>query len=465
MHLSVSKWMTSFFDIEKKERLKIIYLGVIFLFIVGGYTVVRELKDSIFISMVGRQYIPWAKLGSIFILIPLILFYSKLVDKLRRYKLLYVYSMFYAVVGLIFTYFLGHQAIGLPNTDQGPTRLFGWVFYFFIEGYSPFVLSVFWAFANSITSPDLAKKGYGLMIAFSKVGGLLTAGLAWILMHNGALRVKLGLNDTTSHQILFGVASLMLLLVPFLITKLMNKVPGYNLHGYEAAYKFEKARSKAGESETGIFSGLKMFIQQPYILGIFSMLFFYEMFNMVLNYQRLHIAQISYDTLSGRTGFLFQQMFATHTIGLFLALFGTGALLKFFGQRKCLLLIPLGTAVFVLYFLFNFSPTAIIVAYIGIRSINYAFSYPIRESLYIPTVKEMKFKSKSWIDAFGTRMAKATGHSFNAFVDAFCQNMFFAAHAVFFSLIIGLWLVSAYLLGKRFQKLFDRNEVIGEKII
>jgi len=211
-------------------------------------------------------------------------------------------------------------------------------------------------------------------------------------------------------------------------------------------------------------SGLKMFVKYPYVLGIFSMLFFYEMFNMVLNFQRLCIAQDSYSRMSDVTGFLFKQIFATHALGFVISLFGTGLLLKWLGERKCLLLIPLITALFVLYFMFNYTPESLIITYVGIRAVHYAFSYPVRESLYIPTVKEMKFKSKSWIDAFGIKFAKATGQGFNAFVLAFCQNIFFGVHMAFFGLILGLWFVASFLLGKRYQKAIDNKEVIGRDL-
>ena len=49
---------------ESYDRLKFIFLSVIFFFVIGGYTVAKELKDSVFVSVVGRSYIPWAKILS-----------------------------------------------------------------------------------------------------------------------------------------------------------------------------------------------------------------------------------------------------------------------------------------------------------------------------------------------------------------------------------------------------------------
>ena len=124
---------TFFVDVEPHERMKVVLLTLAFFCTIGGYTIAKELKDSIFVSIVGREYMPWAKMLSMFVLIPPILFYSRLVDLLRRYHLLYFYCILYGIGGLVCVYLLGHPTIGLENTDTGPYRLFGWFLYFFIE--------------------------------------------------------------------------------------------------------------------------------------------------------------------------------------------------------------------------------------------------------------------------------------------------------------------------------------------
>jgi AAA family ATP:ADP antiporter len=455
-------------DVEKHERLKVLLLTLTFFLIVGAYTVAKELKDSIFISIVGKDYVPVAKWLTMLIFIIPILIYSKLVDKLRRYQLLSFLSAFFGCIGLIFALLIGHQVIGLPNTNSSPFRIFGWLFYFFVEGYAPFLVSVFWAFANSITSPDEAKKNYGLMVAGSKIGGMLTAGLAWALFSmqmNPANRLE---QDVFNHQIVFGLTSLMLIIVPFVILSLMKKVPGKYLHGYEAAYQIEKQKSKLEKADTGalanflnLFSGLFLLLRYPYVLGIFAMGFFYEIVYTVLSFLRLGVAQSHSVTISGVSIFLLQIAFIAHFVGLIISLFGTRELLKRLGERVCLLLIPLLSGLVIFYFMITATPYALVVAFVALRAINYAFSWPVRESLYIPTVKEIKFKSKSWVDAFGSKFAKTSGSAFNMLTRHVGQTMLLPVHSFFFAFVIGVWFVAAYILGKRFEWAVEHNEVIG----
>jgi len=99
-----------------------------------------------------------------------------------------------------------------------------------------------------------------------------------------------------------------------------------------------------------------------------------------------------------------------------------------------------------------------------LKSINLAFSWPVRESLYIPTVKEIKFKSKSWIDAFGSKFAKTSGSAFNWSTTQVSSAMYIPLHSFFFAGVVGLWFITAYLLGRRFDQAVAKNEVIGSKL-
>lgn len=463
-----------FFEADKNERLKFIFLTLMYFFVIASYTLIKEFKNSIFMSIVGIEYLPTAKIIAMVVLVPAILFYSYLVDRLRRYQLLAFYSIFYSIAILMFACFLSHPTIGIENTQASPDRIFGWFFYFCVEGFSPFVVSVFWAFANSITSPDSAKKNYSIMVSGSKLGGVFSAALAYVLLQSDMI-FGFAMSGLMKHQALFILSAIFLFVVPVITILLMKRVPGRDLHGYEAAYQFEKSKEKElAQSKPSmfqkfviffksLFGGLVMFVRQPYVLGMFSIIFFYEVLNVVIDFLRLKIIREAAPDLCGLNCILFQHIFYINLVVFIISLFGTTPLLRKFGERNCLILIPILNAVFIMLLLANVnlisSGTVNLVAfvYIGIRAVNYAISYPVRESLYIPTVKEIKFKSKSWIDAFGTKFAKSTGSTFNLFARAIPH-----AYMICFGGILFFWLIAAYLLGNRYDKAIKNNEVIGE---
>lgn len=460
----ISNLFKPFFQVDKTERVKLALLTLMFFFVIASYTLVKELKDSIFMTVVGRGYLPYATLISLFAMIPAVFLYSFFVDKMRRYQLLSLYSFIYGIVGLIFVYFIGHPTIGISNTVPNPWRLFGWLFYFFIEGYSPFIVGVFWAFANSVTTPNAAKKNYGLMVAGSKFGGLLVAYLAYRFL---TPTVALEISDAVKHQYIAGSAAVLLLIVPLVVFWLTKQVPAKYLHGYEAAYQLEKQQEKSKEqsSKIGIFDGFLLLVRQPYVLGIFGLIFFYEVSFAILNYQRkCLIGDCSAGTADLSREF-FYQIFLVHLVGCLLSLIGTSALMRKLGERKCLMIIPIVSGLLFFYFIAVNTLNAVIVVFIGLRALNYGFSYPVRESLYIPTVKEIKFKSKSWIDSFGTKISKFIGALLNIFtfdvLSRFGGGAFLAINGAFLTIIVLVWSATAFLLGKKYQKAIDNNEVIG----
>jgi AAA family ATP:ADP antiporter len=264
-------------------------------------------------------------------------------------------------------------------------------------------------------------------------------------------------SDVVNHQILLCFFSALVVLIPVAVYFLVKKVPGRYLHGYEAVYQFEKTQEKKEEeSKVGIFSGLALLIKHPYVFGIFGMLFFYEMINTILGYHRLGVIKASATSISDFSFKLFEQVFILHFVGFIISLLGTRALLRWLGEEACLLMIPLVTGGLLWYFILSSN----IIVYVLVKAINYAFAQPVRESLYIPTVKDIKFKSKSWIDAFGAKIARGTGSGVNVLTTIIGASTAFSSGL--FGVVVLLWTLTAFLLGRRFSKVVANNEVIGQ---
>lgn len=450
-------------NLDSHEVQKVLLLSITFFLLIGTYTVTRELKDVVFATIVGsdKSLFALAKVFSMLVLVPAIFFHSRLVDLVRRHNLLYIYSILFTVLGFIFVYYLGDPLIGLPNKLSSPNRLFGWFFYFFIESFPPLVVSVFWAFANSITKPSAAKNNYPVMIAGSKLGGIICAGIGWFILVGGTW------SDTVNIQVLLGYSTVILGLVPLAVYYLVHKVPKGEMHGYEAAYQLRKeARIKhVAENRStfqSMFSGLSLLFQFPYVMGIFGMTFFFEMVLQALKVDNIiFVKTVSENNLSLFASVLLWQAILVHVVAFVVVLFGTRAIITYFGERRSLMLIPAVTGLSVFVFLVNPSYATAIFAFVVTRSINYAFAAPLRESLYIPTVKEIQFKSKSWIDGFGSKFAKTCAQSFNWYANDLAGSALLMAQSTYFGFIVFFWFLASYALGWRFETAVAHNEVIG----
>ena len=43
------------------EKLAVFFVSIIFFLVIGSYTLVKEIKDVIFLKTVGKEYVPYAK--------------------------------------------------------------------------------------------------------------------------------------------------------------------------------------------------------------------------------------------------------------------------------------------------------------------------------------------------------------------------------------------------------------------
>lgn len=465
MFWSIIKKLGLSLDLDKQETHKILWLTVAFFCVIGSYTVLKEMKDVLFAQIVGAGSLWLVKIISMFVLLPATLLYAKLVDVMSRLKLLMFYSLLYGIGGVIIAYFLADPVIGLANAVPSSDRYFGWAVYLFYEGVSPFVVSVFWAFCNSITGPETAKKGYTLIIAGSKLGGMFMAGTAWMLFVHKNLFGLYTPSSIALNQFLLLFSSIMLALSPLIIYHLLQTGSKQELEGYQAVHKFEEKQEKEGKADTGIWSGLSMFAKYPYILGIFGMFFFYELINVVLGIQRTVILQATTKDALDFSGEMFKQRFVMHFTGFIVSFFGTRVLMKTLGEKICLLLIPLITGVLLLYLMIAFDKNAVLTAFMVLGILNYSFSSPLRESLYIPTVKDIRFKSKAWIESFGQRFSKSCGSGIIGIIGWLApvvgSSMYILLYSSFFAVVIALWTVLAWFLGKKYVTVIKNKEVIG----
>ena len=169
-------------------------------------------------------------------------------------------------------------------------------------------------------------------------------------------------------------------------------------------------------------------------------------------------------SIAGFTAAMFWQRIQMHFWTMIISFFGVQYLFKKFEVRSCLLMVPLSVALLLAFFMLTHSAESILFVFIGLGTINHSLSYPLRETLYIPATKDMKFKAKAWIDTFGTKFSKGFGSLFaNATSSlAIGSSLLSMVYGVFFSIMILLWFVTSWLLGKKYDKAIKNNEIIGE---
>lgn len=461
---TLGHWLQSFLQIQRDIKLKILFLSGVFLLMTMCQVIWSPLQRAVFPKMVGVQCIPSAKLYSLLFVIPLILIYSLLVDWLRRHHLLYCFVLFYGIGGLIFAYLLADPVIGIANTQQSPDRWLGWAFYIFLESFAAFFATTFWAFADSINNPKDAKNYFGLVVAGSKIGGIISAGgLYYVLKHATTV------SQTVILPQALALGSLFLFAAGFCIYLLIKNVSPDYMHGYESVYQLERQKKKTSRSLASKLKspidGLIIIIKNPYVLGIFSLVFFYEVIIVIFEYWVALSADKVSDGAGAMTVYYASFFLIFNLIGLGITLFGTTPLLRVMGIRISLLVFPILCIPMLLMSFFFPSDAVFFWATICFKAFNHALNHPVQENLYIPTTKDIKYKAKTWADAFGSRIAKGFGSLVNKTLIGIGAPQAIALYSSL-GLSLGLasfWIIIVYFLGKTLQHALNNNLVIGKK--
>lgn len=438
-------------DLTDQEIRKYGLLSIAFFFTIGGYWLLRPLKDGVFFDFVGGIYQPTAKLMSVVVVSLLVMIYSKLVDMFEKHKLFYVlgsiYTILFTLIGI---------AVGLPKTGPNTVspeflKIVGWSTYFIIESFGSLIVALFWSFTASITDAATAKRVYPMVFAGAQIGAIAGPFMAWHA-------------ETLGMRFLFILGTSSVIILMLIIKYFMKVIPVKQLEINKAEIKSEK------KPKTGFMEGLKLLLTRPYLFGIFAVVSIYEIVGTIVDFQMKMQAKAlpQYATKEAFTSFLGIFGMAANTLAFFMVLLGTGYMMKKFGLRFCLLTFPitLGSAVAVLYGFYHWgNVSAVTMLWLTFtvmmiaKGLSYALNNPSKEMMYIPTSKDAKFKTKGWIDMFGSRSSKAAGAAFNNLLKS--NYAMLMGYGTLLSLgFIGLWIVAAIFVSGKFNKLTAQGKII-----
>ncbi|CAM9435695.1 unnamed protein product, partial [Sphacelaria rigidula] len=130
-------------NLQPKDRFRVAWLAGTLFFIIGGYWLLRSLKDAIVIATMGTKYIPKCKIMSLVVVFVLVFVYNKLVDMFPKHQLFYIIGGFYFLVFSSIACLLADPNIGIRNEHQSPHRLIGWFSYCAIESFGCICVSFF----------------------------------------------------------------------------------------------------------------------------------------------------------------------------------------------------------------------------------------------------------------------------------------------------------------------------------
>ena len=463
------------------------YLPTSLMFLLSAYiySLLRGVKDSILVPVLGAELISFIKLYGVFpSTIIFFVCFSKLANILPRDKLYYTITTFFISFFMLYAFVLGMDQhafhpdlsewiISYPKLKYQLIMIQHWttsLFYIMSELCGTVILTLlFWQLANDIYNLKEAKKTYA---SFGLIGqlGLVIAGLV-------QSAVSTHFDDSLIHTASWGLTIKWMMSSVFLagiglmyLYRWMykNVLSNPELCDREHTNVKEKISLSVIESFRYVFSSkylwLIMVIVFCYGVGI-------NMIEIVWKDQ----LRIQYSSQSSYSAFMgkFHIWFGVITITTMI--FAT-YILRTFKWIVSALFTPLGAGFTgILFFslivfrehiegvLTSFNTTILAMTIligslqvILFKSFNYAFVDSTKEMAFIPLDRELRIKGKAAVDVIGGRFGKAFGAILQQIMFQFISpNLSDLVSEIFivFALTMVLWLFAVIALNKEFYKL------------
>ena len=239
-----------------EEKARLFWLAATLFFIIGGYWLLRSIKDPIIATINGVDAIPKAKMLSVVVVTVGVGIYNELYDRFQPHQLFYLIGGFYTIIFGLIGLTLAHPEYGIANTQVDPTRPLGWISYCAIESFGSIGVTNFWAFANSVYDLERAKKSYGLLIACAQLGSVLGPTLVTQAAFIGI------------PGLYFCGASCMGLMVMMVFLHVQRFGTGQSNQENSFDMSSLKSTNPPKKDKAGILEGLFLVIKYPYVQGI-----------------------------------------------------------------------------------------------------------------------------------------------------------------------------------------------------
>jgi AAA family ATP:ADP antiporter len=437
----------SFGTFEEEEFRRFVHVGFIFFLLIGIYWTLRPLKDSIFIQLVGKSYIPYAKTISLILMLPILAIYTKLLKKFTKEKAFHVLVYFYILLVMLFAFPVYLSQSGVV-TNNAVLNIIGYLWYFSVESFGSIMIAFFWGLLTDSIDSRSAKRGFALVYLFGQIGGSI--------LPLTITKAPIFLSMKTDVMSLIVVACLIYLIIPIskdFFTK--------NSQQLNVASVDDKNNSKETpiNKKAKFIDGLKLLCSHRYLIGLFLMEFFFEFVITIVDFNFKMLAGTVYSGVN-LTAYLGNMAATVNTTTALILIFLSNRIQRLFGIKIAILFIPVIVGSIFLYFINTKSSLQVMFMLVIVgKAVNYAFRSSFKQ-LYIPTTPDVHFRIQAWTDVFGARGAKQIGSIFNMlFIIIGKAKYLMLGRAIGFPLVI-TWIATTFYLGKTCEKAVSEKKII-----
>lgn len=424
-----------FGEVHEGESGTALLLTLNIFLLLTSYYLLKVAREPLILEIKGGAEIKsYAAVGQSLLLIPAMAAYDWLAGRVGRMALSFWVTMFF--IGCLVVFFVLGEAgtpLGLP--------FFLWVGIFNVSA-----VAQFWSFAADIYTEQDGKRLFPIIGIGSSLGAV--AG-SWVA--DGMYKLFGAKGDAEADA---GAAFKLMIAAAVIL--------GASLATTFVIHLREGRRSKAAEGETraddkpiGGESGYKLLFKDKYLLLFAALILVLNVItktgDYVLDTKLIEAAHEAGGNVRDYIGQFKANYFKwTNTVGVIVQLFMVSRIIKYVGMRGALVVMPV-VSLLGYGATFAFPVLGVVFWARTFESgLDYSLSNTTRQTLWLVTSRDVKFKTKQVIDSFVVRIGDAASAGL-VFVGSHIHlpaRGFIAANLV----LSGLWLFIALALGRLYYK-------------
>ncbi len=386
-------------DVRSGEGVGVVLLGLNVFLLLFSYYLLKTAREALILTEGGAAVKAYSSGGQALLLMGLVPLYGYIGTKVVRMKLLL------GMLGFFIVNLIGFSIVGSAGVHEGIA------FFIWVGIFNVFVISQVWAFANDIYTEGQGKRLFPLIGIGSSLGAWLGAQAAERMVNQFALG---------PYQLQLAAAGLLVVCGGILMA--VNR---------QATRQAIPEMARQSEQTLGSEDGFAMIFRSRYLLLIAALIVVLNIVNssgeFLLSSLVTEQAQKLYagDTEAQQkfVGGFYGSFFAgVNLLGFLLQSFAVSRIFKYVGVRQSLFILP-SIALFG-YTTLAFVPLLplVRVAKTLENATDYSLQNTLRQTLFLPTSREAKYKAKAAIDTFFMR----TGDVLQAGVVALGNSLQFA---------------------------------------
>jgi ATP:ADP antiporter, AAA family len=350
------------------ERPAVRWAFLYFFALLSGYYILRPLRDEMGI-VGGVKNLPWQFTATFVVMLLAVPFYSAVVARFPRRKII---PVVYRFCSLNLLAFLLLDRAGVSEVWVAR------VFFVWVSVFNLFVVSVFWSFMVDTFRPEQGKRLFGAIATGGSMGAIAGPFLAVVLV------------KPFGRAGLYVASALLLEGSVFCVRRLIAWAATHDA----GTVGREPDRAVGG----GAFAGFRLALSSPYLLAVVFMMLGYTITSTVIYADQARIVGATIQDSAVRTALFARIDLWVNVVALVVQGVATGWVLTALGLFVALCVLPAVTAGGFLGLALAPGLATLVAVQIARRGIQYGLERPSREVLFTVVSSEEKYKAKAFID-------------------------------------------------------------------